>query len=346
MNSRLAGADIYRDKNSSAGKQIRAMQAISGCFYYDDDVGAFPLRSGKLNPTNLCDNNKKCGLNAIKGPKVTDACNYKISDISEANAGLWLGKGDGEFNGFNIYPKPPGFTDASGGSHMAGNIERNNLSLSADGSRVVVEAMRRGMIMNLDHVSSKTRTDIYNHSQEYYNYPVNALHNNPNEMLLDPVPHEYDFDKHERSYIKGTGGIFGVRLGPINAKSYDKSGVTANCSNTSTENAKVLAYLIDEGLRVGYSLDFATITEGTHSRTKAGCLDLGTDYLDAYNGNKVTQGLAHIGNMRAWHNELAEIGMKQKYINVLKNKGAEHFLKMWEKSEFIANMPSTIMAIL
>ena len=357
VNSRLAGADIYHDKNSVAGKQIRAMQAISGCLYYDDNIATFPListnRNGKQH--NFCDNNN-CGPNNIKGRALSSKCIDKISEISALKMSKWSGMGNDEFNGFAIYPKPPGFSDTSGGSYTNGGIERNNLSLSRDGSRIAVEAMRRGMIMNLGHVSSKARTDLYNHSQEYYNYPVNALHNNPNEMLImtskpkpaTPGPNEYDIDKKERNYIKDSGGIFGVRLGPINAKAYDASGVkgeNANCSKTSTENAKVLAYLIDEGQRVGYSLDFATITEGTHSRMKEGCLSLGNDFLDGY-GETVTHGLAHIGNMKSWHRELEEIGMKKKYVNVLKNKGAEHFLRMWEKSEFISNMPATIMGLL
>jgi len=349
VNSRLAGADIYRDDTmKSGGGIIRAMQAIAGCLYYDDNVGRFPLVGPDAHgkPHDYCANDDHCGNNAIDGPSITDACNYKVSDISEANLLTYVTQGGTAFNGFAIYPKPPGFPDATGGLRTEGSVQRNNLSLSADGSRVVVEAMRKGMIMTLDHVSSRARTAIYKHSQDYYNYPVNALHNNPNEMLIDPVPNEYEFDKQERAYVKDTGGIFGVRLGPIDAKRYDNSGVTADCANTSTENAKVLAYLLDEGQRVGYALDFATITEGTQSRTKAGCLSLGTDYLDAYNGNNVTQGLAHIGNMRAWHNELAVVGLKPQYINELKNNGAEHFLRMWEKAEFIANMPATIMSIL
>jgi microsomal dipeptidase-like Zn-dependent dipeptidase len=347
LNSRLAGADIYRSPDlKSGGAIIRATQAISGCFYYDDSVGSFPLigPNAQGSPHNYCNNN--CGDGQIKGANITDACNGRISEISEWNMVSYVLQGAGDFNGFAIYPKPPGFPDKTGGLHMDEQVERNNLSLSNEGSRVVLEAMRRGMIINLDHVSSKARKAIYDHSQDYYNYPVNALHNNPNEMLIDPEPNEYDFDRTERAWIKSSGGIFGVRLGPIDAQRYDRSGVTANCGKTATENAKVLACLIDEGSRVGYSLDFATITEGTYSRTKAGCSDLGMDHLDAFDGNKVTQGLGHIGNMRAWHEELETIGMKPRYVNELRNDTAEYFLRMWEKSEFVANMPATVMSVL
>jgi hypothetical protein len=339
INSRLAGADIYYPKSTNTGKAIRAIQAISGCFYYDDNVGPFPLADGSFN---YCANDSKCGVNAFKGNKIFDACNYKMSDISEANmADYGLLQGSGTFNGFNAYPRPPGFT-GTGGSHMEGSIERNNLGLSIDGSRVVRRAMQLGMIINLDHVSSKGRADIYQIARdEFGNYPVNALHNNPNEMLPaappsgSPAPHEYDFDRIERDSIRNSGGIFGVRLGPIDANGYSASGVTLNCPKTSTESAKVLAYLLDEGLHLGYSLDFATVTEGVHSRTLESCgTSLGTDQIHAY-GTRVTEGLSQIGMMKKWHKELETIGLKAEYLSKLKNDGAEAFLQMWESSEYL-----------
>jgi hypothetical protein len=339
INSRLAGADIYYPKTTDAGKAIRATQAISGCFYYDDHVGTFPRVDGSFN---YCSNDSQCGVNGFKGNKLFDACNYKFSDISEVNMTDYvLLQGDGVFNGFDIYPKPPGFS-GTGGSYMDGAVERNNLGLSVNGGNVVRRAMQLGMIINLDHVSSRARTDIYLIAQnEFGGYPVNALHNNPNEMLPDtppsgsPAPHEYDFDRSERDYIRTTGGIFGVRLGPVDANGYSASGVTLNCPKTSTETAKILAYLLDEGLKLGYSLDLATVTEGVHSRTLEGCgTSLGTDYIHAY-GSHVSEGLSHIGMMKKWHKELEAIGMSASYLNQLKNDGAEAFVQMWESSEYL-----------
>jgi Membrane dipeptidase (Peptidase family M19) len=340
LNSRLAGADIYFSKTSDAGKAVRATQAISGCFYYDDNVGTFPLTEGGFN---YCNNDGKCGVNAFKGSKLFDACNYKLSDISEANlADYVLLRGGGSFDGFAAYPRPPGFS-GSGGSHMDGAVERNNLGLSTEGGRVVRRAMELGMIVNLDHVSSAARADVYAIAHaEFGDYPLNALHNNPNEMLPDdpggglPEPHEYDFDRAERDYVRTTGGIFGVRLGPIDAKGYSASGVTLNCPKTSTETAKVLAYLLDEGLDLGYSLDLTTITEAVHSRTFEGCgTSLGADAINAY-GSRVTEGLSHIGMMKKWHQELENVGLKAPYLDRLKNDGAEAFLQMWEASEYLA----------
>lgn len=339
LNSRLAGADIYYPKSTDAGKAVRANQAISGCFYYDDHVGTFPLVDGSFN---YCNNDSRCGVDHLRGNKLTDACNSKLSEISEVNlADYILLQGSTTFNGFAIYPKPPGFS-GSAGSHMDGAIERNNLGLSLDGQRVVRRAMELGMILNLDHVSSRARSEIYDIAMtEQGGYPLNALHNNPNEMLPDsppsgsPAPHEYDFDRAERDYVRTTGGIFGVRLGPVDSKGYSASGVTLNCPRTPTESAKILAYLLDEGLSIGYSLDFATITEGVHSRTFEGCgTSLGTDYLHSYSGN-TTEGLSQIGMMKKWHKELESIGLGASYLSKLKNDGAEDFVRMWETSEYL-----------
>jgi len=78
------------------------------------------------------------------------------------------------------------------------------------------------------------------------------------------------------------------------------------------------------------------VTQGVHSRTYEQCgLSLGTDRIHTYDG-RTTEGLSHIGVMRQWHEELAEIGMAQTYLDRLKNDGAEGFVRMWETSEYLA----------
>ncbi|MBC8066783.1 MAG: membrane dipeptidase [Deltaproteobacteria bacterium] len=338
INSRLAGADIYRDKGETGGKVIRANQAMAGCFYVDDAVAGFPLKNEDGH--KFCDNT--CGKGGFKAGKPTDKCVMKYSELSETNyASLFLGHGDDYFNGFKVYPKPPGFSGAAGSREEHG-VERNNLGLSHDGERVVRAAMRYGMILNLDHVSSRSRKDIDLISADFDVYPMNALHNNPNDMLVanggkldTPGPNEYDFDKGELGLVKKSHGFFGLRVGPVDAKDYPKSGVTTNCPKTATEAAKILAYLIDEGLDVGYSLDYATVTQGVHSRTFANCgrtLGGGKDHLHKY-GEHIAKGLTHIGMMTSWHDELKAVGLADKYMRKLENDGPEAFIQMWERSE-------------
>jgi microsomal dipeptidase-like Zn-dependent dipeptidase len=340
INSRLAGADIYHSNDSVGGKTIRATQAISGCFYYDDNVGPFPLKNEQGH--NFCNND--CGNNFFKGNKLgglTDKCAGKFSEISEVNmADYVLTRGGGTFNGFAIYPLPPGFKGSGGLRTDNNKVQRNNLGLSHDGERVVREAMLKGMIVNIDHVSSTARKEMHNLATQHFGgYPLNALHNNPNELLTGAgtdakaFRHEYDFDDTELNYISETGGFFGVRLGPFDAANYGESGVTANCAKTSTESAKFLAYLLKRNLKVGYSLDYATVTQGVHSRTMTNCgRELGTDYLHKY-GAEIADGLSHIGMMKKWHKELEVVGLKGEYVDQLKNDGAAAFVAMWEKAE-------------
>jgi len=339
ITSRLAGADIYRGKGEVAGKVMRATQALAGCLYVDDSVAHFPLRS---NTGHLFCNNT-CGDGGFKGGKPTDRCVKRFGEMSEVNyAGYSLGGGGSWFNGFKAYPKPPGFS-GSAGSHDDHGVERNNLGLSHDGERVVREAMRHGMIVNIDHVSSRARKDIAKISKSFGTYPMNALHNNPNEMLVanktkklkTPGPNEYDFEDAELKLVKDSGGFFGVRVGPLDAANYPASGVTTNCPKTATETAKILAYLLDKGLNVGYSLDYATVTEGVHSRTLENCgrsLGGGKDHLHKY-GTHIAEGLTHVGMMKTWHKELEAVGLKTGYLNKLRNDGPEAFIRMWERSE-------------
>jgi microsomal dipeptidase-like Zn-dependent dipeptidase len=348
MNSRLSGADIFMPRESGGGRAMRMTQAIAGCFYYDDNVGPFPL-AGRLGK-NLCDNTNNCGANAFKGGKVTDQCNYRFSEISEANLLDYYSRGAGAFDGFALYPLPPGFTDKAvsfsdvnrAGSHLDDHgIERNNLGLSHDGERVVREAMLKGMIVNIDHVSSLARKHIHALATDVFdNYPLNALHNKPNQRLTNAKTferHEYDLDWNELQFIHDSGGFFGLRMGPTDSVAYPESGITEHCPNTSTETAKMLAWLIDQKLSVGYALDFATVTEGVHSRTMYRCgLELGDDRIHKY-GRFDAEGISHVGMMKKWHSELATIGLKEKYLHVLRHNGVEQFLHMWEKSEAKAN---------
>ncbi|MBL4617823.1 MAG: membrane dipeptidase [Robiginitomaculum sp.] len=371
VNSRLVGADVFAPKSTSLGKAVRANQAIAGCFYYDDNVGVFPLsrvlsKAERLTTSAYrhyyCDNDDRCGENNIRGFGFTNQCNAKLSEISEVNMlNYVVNKGNEEFNGFKIYPSPPGFSGSggtTGGSNSDRyNIERNNLGLSIDGERVVRAAMRKGMMINIDHISSKARTEMRRISAEFKGYPLNAFHNRPNAMLIGrssltqaakstPYPNEYDFDDNELNYIKNTGGFFGAILGPMDAKEdMVDSGVDSNCPRTATENAKMLAYLLDKGLSVGYALDFATVTKGFSSRTFEGCgLSEGSDGMQKF-GRHETNGLQHIGMMKKFHKELETVGLKPKYLRKLKNDGAEQFLQMWERSESKSGTMQTTVII-
>jgi hypothetical protein len=167
--------------------------------------------------------------------------------------------------------------------------------------------------------------------------------------------HEYDLDDNELAYIRHTGGFFGFRLGPTTSQEFPKSGLSGrgkNCPNTSTESAKMLAYLLEFDLPVGYSLDYATNTQGVFSRTVEKC-DLGGvgDEIHYYIESdpvprkREAEGLSHIGMMKQWHSELEAIGLKEKYVEQLKNDGVEGFLKMWEKSEAASGSGGQVVRI-
>lgn len=364
LNSRLAGADVYHPKAERGGRAIRLSQAISGCFYVDDTTGfgPFPLQKGNHQ---YCRDG--CGPNMFKGRGVTDQCRSRFGDISEVNLLSYLDDAEDEFNGFKVYPLPNTFQTAgvAGNSDLSGGgrttmtaapnpgqlaIERNKLGLSTMGLAVVREAMRKGMLVNIDHVSSRARIAMRTiANQEFGGYPLNAFHNNPNSLLEGThndtaYGSEYDFDDEELTIVKNTGGFFGVRLGPIKTKRFPAKATvwgpvaTRSCPKTSTENARVLAYLVDKGIPVGYSLDFATITQGTHSRTMESCAFATNDRIKRYrdpsrNIDKETDGLDHIGMMQYFHDELASAGLAESYVTKLKNDGVGKFIVTWLTSE-------------
>jgi hypothetical protein len=214
--------------------------------------------------------------------------------------------------------------------------------------------MLKGMIVNIDHVSSAARQRMHELATDVFdNYPLNALHNKPNQRLSNKKKfwrHEYDIFHNELDWIKESGGFFGFRMGPTDALDDESFGIAADCPRTSTESAKMLAWLLDQGLNVGYALDYATTTEGVYSRTFEGCgLDLGNDRIHRYDADgtpHVTQGISHIGMMKQWHKELESIHLDQKYVDALRDDGVEAFLEMWEKSEAAAGTGEQITRII
>ena len=348
VNSRLAGADIYGSEDKISGQAIRVSQAIANCFYVDDSVSKvdWVTPNGKRYCTDECD------AGEFHAGGFLNACQYKYSGISEANMLLLLKSPNKSLrtsaspNGFVNYPKPSNFNGSAGSriesktyptSGQTISVERNNLGLSRHGENVIREAMKKGMIMNLDHISSRARDELYDIAMnEFDGYPLNALHNIPNDMSIGSDkfnhPHEYDMDPSDIDKIAETKGVFGVILGPRNAAAYPASGVTLNCPETVTESAKFLAYLLDKDVSVGYSLDLATVTKGALSRTEANCSNTTNDKLVSYKGH-TTNGLTHIGTMENFHAELKEIGLKKRYRTKLEKDGLRNFLKMWERSE-------------
>lgn len=79
-------------KTTTSGYALRVIQALSGCFYYDDALANFPLE-GKFGK-NLRDNN--CCDGGFKGGKILDKCAYRFSDIPKVNYLDYLRRGSGD----------------------------------------------------------------------------------------------------------------------------------------------------------------------------------------------------------------------------------------------------------
>ncbi|MDJ0789423.1 MAG: membrane dipeptidase [Myxococcota bacterium] len=347
VNSRLAGADVFRPVETKVGKTFRALQGVSGCLHYDDSTnwryGQYELISGNGNH-DFCSNS--CGDFHIQGRWPANGCNGSIEEIQETTLNTWINDGDTHFNGFAAYPTPPGFetAGASSGTYVDWRgIERNNLGLSIVGKRVINKMMDLGMILTIDHISSEARLNIRDHvaQSEHAYYPLNAFHNAPNSQLVpdeddpDITPYdEYNFTNAELNMVRDSGGFFGVRLGPMDSKGYGASGVSRDCPGTSTETAKILAWLLDREMSVGYSLDLGAGVKGIFSREERRCgEDLGTDWLAGSSVPWDHDGMGHFGKMAAFHRELEAIGLKEEYLSQLENDGVEQFIQMWSRSE-------------
>jgi predicted nucleic acid-binding Zn-ribbon protein len=272
-------------------------------------------------------------------------------------------------------------------------IWHNHLGLTEAGKRVMQEAMKKGMLIDIGHVSDRTQEDMWEISQAHDGYPLNALHAWPRSRMREEavefdtaqgrfsrvlVPTEWHLSDRALEMIKATGGIYGQRLGSERVTRYEASGVPwpGGCAQgTTISAAHLLAWLLDQGLNVAYSLDFHP-ADGLRPRGRSIPRPVAPDNVGAYscgpetssreivctfrevegprNGEGVhleecvdrpthwpgyeffTAGLIHIGKMADFHRDLVDVGFRTRYLDELKNKSAEKFLQMWEKSEDIA----------
>lgn len=165
---------------------------------------------------------------------------------------------------------------------------RNKIGLLPAGEEALLEAMRLGMVIDIDHMSEKATGQAFRIATSLpgASYPLVAAHNGARIMAMSPPPHEpgpgdpaipgrrrnphtwpNESTKSETQlgYIKDTGGMFGHGIAGVDSQSF---GAVANdAPGTSKTVAQGLQYVMDklEGA-VGLGTDWNALLGGPGPR--------------------------------------------------------------------------------
>jgi microsomal dipeptidase-like Zn-dependent dipeptidase len=242
----------------------------------------------------------------------------------------------------------------------------NRLGLTGQGRALVRELTRRHMLIELDHLSSRARRDVYDlvggKGDNLDFYPLFFSHSRFDELMptkdelegwigkndlgwKEAKAHggkgghgtgEYMATDEDALWVRATGGVFGLRTGPNAQRAYRKSGVDNRCHTSSRSIAQLYGYGLHRfGLAMSLGTDMSGFVPLTAPRFGPdACSRLGNQRPDRREGDKPlgtefdTKGLAHIGLAPDLIRDLGNLGMDTSNLD----RSAETFLRMWERT--------------
>jgi hypothetical protein len=234
----------------------------------------------------------------------------------------------------------------------------NAQSITPAGEHLVLELMRRGMLIETNHMSPKMKQAVVALAQ-YYDYPLLDTHQNK--------AWEGDALVEEARYLS-LGGIRSP-LTNMSVPVMEYNGVRNNClNNTSQDLAIALMGYSDQRQALGLDTGVAMATDvhGMVSQTNprfgenAQCdemqinpvqypfqsVDGAVTFYQQVSGNRVfdfnVEGLAHLGLLPDLIQDMRNQGMSDEYLTRL-FRGAESYIQSWEKSEQRAKAMSAIL---
>ncbi len=202
----------------------------------------------------------------------------------------------------------------------------NKKGLTDLGKFAVLEMMKQGMIIDIDHMSDKSQTDaLILAVQNNNNYPLNMGHNG----LQNVRGSERIASLNTVQRIAALGGVFGVGTTDSEEHHTDAQTFISSFNEVWTamggDSYGAVAIGTDaNGMerlpRASPGLNSATFYDATFQPAKTG--NRTWDYT--------TEGVAHYGLMADFFRDVKQRS-PQTYQNLMNS--AEHFARMWEKAE-------------
>ncbi len=344
LNTRLAGAALY-------AKPFWAQQSMANCLFKNKQCSnpdpSVPSDAGhdyEIKNSWLCFGWPGYARNYY------DICEWTMTRAVDPDT--WNG-----FKVGGIYTSSETLHDGTPVS-----VVKNNMGLTADGAFVVREMMKKGMLMEISHLSENAITAIYNIAMANQSYPLMSSHTYSRKLRLPEEAVEMALGDTTLERIKVTEGIVGHFMGPDKSLTFTSStynGVANNCPLSSRSLAQYISYVRSKGVKVAWAGDLMGLAAGVAPRR--GYTVSSTDWCEgnttyqnaqgsAYNANLstyatedardrayyYTRGYGHHGLIKYLHEDLAAIGLAPTTLTEFRDKSAENFVRMWEKAEYIS----------
>lgn len=252
----------------------------------------------------------------------------------------------------------------------------NALGLTLTGRLLIAELMRRGAIIDVDHLSDLAFAEVLA-AAETRGYPVVASHAGFNEINNGGQDHEGQLTQAELLRIRGVGGMVGLISGQGTLSEVDvwrragRHEVAHICGGTSETFAQAFYYTIDRapGLAVAVGTDFNAPLRQPGPRFGAYHCPGGKDtsrqkwegrlsypflargslrqLSSSVSGQRHFDfneaGLAHVGLLPDFFADLEALGMAPEDLEPL-FRSAEAYVKLWERAR--GQMPEAERGIL
>lgn len=223
---------------------------------------------------------------------------------------------------------------------------KNVRGLTAEGADFAHEMMKRGMPIDLAHVSERGTADLFALAQQNGYYPLYLSHAHFREIMNpDLAATEKTTPAGVVRMVRQTGGLVGLRTAHDETHGYAGSGVPNDCAGSSKSFAQAFAFGQKE-LKVGLALgsDFNGFIQQTRPRfgpngaCSAGSDPAGQAALQTGAGNTDfdTKGLAHIGLVPDLLADLGRMGIDTSPLD----DSAERYLAMWERASAVRTGPA------
>jgi microsomal dipeptidase-like Zn-dependent dipeptidase len=253
---------------------------------------------------------------------------------------------------------------------------RNTRGLTELGKTLIREAVARGMIIDVDHMSAKSRAQTLDICEEA-GYPVNSGHTGFVEISNGDKRHEGNLLPEEVERIRRLGGMVSIiphqgRIDQINT--WRGSSTVVEHINGTSSNTAVQAYLYAaskmQGGPVGFGTDFNGFAGSPRPRfgpDSLAQLKLGAapptnpvqyPFIAAATGKTMNRskvgdkmfdynldGLAHVGLLPDMIADFQAMGLTEEDLDPILHS-AEGYVRMWEKAAGIPEQESDLLLIL
>ncbi|WP_281558064.1 membrane dipeptidase [Thalassomonas sp. RHCl1] len=218
---------------------------------------------------------------------------------------------------------------------------KNIKGLTEEGKAMIVAMMEKNMLIDLAHMSERSVADTYVMARENQYYPLMISHGHLRSIMLDEKQKEEKTTPDNIvAMIRETGGIFGLRTGAEQVKSYGPSVVANDCDGSVKSFAQAYEYA-SRGLKV--DLAFASDMNGFIQQLRPRFGDnkeaCGASGKNAIVKEQIAKQQNPSGTALDYDG-FAHIGVEGDIISELKNLGvdttaiensAENFIRMWQR---------------